>query len=178
MKALLSCCVLLAFGPLGALAQQPRPAANPAVQTVRELWEQVTGYLTAAAQDMPEAEYAFKPVASVRSFGQLIAHVAGAQYLMCAAALGDPPRDEDEIERTRTTKAALVTALRESTEYCGRAYAQTDAAALQRTQLFGSDRSRLFALGQNALHNGEHYGNLVTYLRIKGMVPPSSRPRQ
>jgi uncharacterized damage-inducible protein DinB len=114
----------------------------------------------------------------VRSFGQLIGHVAGAQYMICAAALGDPPRGEDEIEKTRTTKTELLAALRASTEYCGRAYAQTDAAAQQRTQLFGQERSRLAALGINATHNAEHYGNLVTYMRMNGLVPPSSRPPQ
>lgn len=162
----------------GAYAQRPGPTPNAAVGTVRELWQDVTNYLTLAAAEVPESLYAYRPTASVRTFGQLIGHVAGAQYLMCAAALGDPPRGEDEIERTRTTKTDLLAALRASTEYCGRAYAQTDAAAQQQTQLFGRDRSRLFALGLNATHNGEHYGNIVTYMRMNGLIPPSSRPPQ
>jgi hypothetical protein len=101
--------------------------------------------------------------------------VAGAQYLFCAAALGDPPRQEDDIEKTRTKKADLVAALKASTQYCSRAYAQTDRAAQQSTKLFGEQRTRLFALGLNATHNAEHYGNLVTYLRLNRIVPPSSR---
>jgi hypothetical protein len=101
--------------------------------------------------------------------------VAGAQYLICAAALGEPARREDDIEKTRTRKADLVAALKASTQYCTKAYAQTDRSAQQATKLFGQERTRLFALGLNANHNAEHYGNLVTYLRLNGIVPPSSR---
>jgi uncharacterized damage-inducible protein DinB len=111
----------------------------------------------------------------VRSFGQLIGHVAGAQYLICAAAMGEPAGAEDDIEKSRTAKADLVAALKASTEYCARAYQQTDASAQQATKLFGQQQTRLYALTLNATHNAEHYGNLVTYLRINGMVPPSSR---
>jgi uncharacterized damage-inducible protein DinB len=176
-RALLS---VFALASLAGLAQAQQPAAPPdvAVRTVRGLWQDMTNYVTRAAADVPDSLYAYKPVATVRTFGQLIGHVAGAQYLICAAALGDPPRDEDEIEKTKTTKTELLAALRASTEYCGRAYAQTDAAAQQRTQLFGRERSRLAALGINATHNAEHYGNLVTYMRMNGLVPPSSRPAQ
>ena len=162
----------------GARAQGPGPTPNAAVGTARELWQDVTNYVTQAAAAVPESLYAYKPTATVRTFGQLIGHVAGAQYLICAAALGEPPRDEDEIERTRKTKTDLVAALKASTEYCGRAYAQTDAAAQGQTKLFGRDRTRLYALGLNAIHNGEHYGNIVTYMRTNGLVPPSSRPPQ
>ena len=170
----------IAVAGLAGIAQAQQPAAPPdvAVSTLRGLWQSATNYVTRAAADVPDSLYAWKPGATVRTFGQLIGHVAGAQYMICAAALGDPPRGEDEIEKTKTTKAELVAALRASTEYCDRAYAQTDAAAQQRTQLFGQERSRLAALGINATHNAEHYGNLVTYMRMNGLVPPSSRPAQ
>jgi len=113
----------------------------------------------------------------VRTFGQLIGHVAGSQNAFCAAALGEAERSEDEIEKSMTTKAQLVAALRASSEYCRRAYALTDAAAAQTTTLFGQKQSRMWALALNATHDGEHYGNIVTYFRIRGMVPPSSQPR-
>jgi uncharacterized damage-inducible protein DinB len=139
------------------------------------LWEPMVGYITSAAEELPESKYAYRPTAEVRSFGQLVGHVAGAQYVICAAALGDPPRNEDDIEKTRKTKAELVAALKASTQYCARAYGQTDTAAQQKTKLFGQERTRLYALGLNATHDGEHYGNIVTYLRLNGIVPPSSR---
>ena len=174
MKRLALLLAALAAAP-SALAAQAAAPANPAVATLRDLWQGMTAYITTAAEELTEAQYAYQPVATVRSFGQLIGHVAGAQYLMCAAALGDPPRDEGEIERTKTTKADLVAALKASTEYCNRAYAQTDAAAQQTTDLFGQQRTRLHALGLNATHNAEHYGNIITYMRMNGLVPPSSR---
>ena len=165
----------LLFAP-AVQAQQPAPAPSAAgTATLRQLWTGMTAYITTIAEEATEAEYAFRPVPTVRTLGQLIAHVAGAQYMMCGAALGDPPRAEDEVERTKTTKADIVAALKASTEYCGKAYAQSDQDAARSTQLFGSAVTRLYALGVNATHNGEHYGNLVTYLRIQGKVPPSSR---
>lgn len=167
-SALILSVSLVAF-PIAAQAQ------NAAVNTSKALWQQLTGHITAVAEESPEALYAYKPSPEVRSLGQLIGHVAGAQNLICAAALGEPARQEDEIERTQTTKAGLVAALKASTEYCARAYAQTDAAAQAKTQLFGSEQTRLYALMLNATHNGEHYGNMVTYLRINKIVPPSSR---
>ena len=165
---------LLSFSSVGSAQTEPT-AANPAVSTSRMLWQQLTGYITMAAEELPESLYAFKPTPEVRSFGQLVGHVAGAQYLICAAALGEPPRNEDEVEKSQTTKAGLVAALKASTEYCERAYALSDAAAQQKAQLFGQERTRLYALMLNATHNGEHYGNIVTYLRINKIVPPSSR---
>ena len=156
-------------------AQQPAAAPAAGTATLRQLWTGMTSYITTIAEEATEAEYAFRPVQTVRTLGQLIAHVAGAQYMMCGAALGDPPRAEDEVERTKTTKADILAALKASTEYCGKAYAQSDQDAARSTQLFGSEVTRLYALGINATHNGEHYGNLVTYLRIQGKVPPSSR---
>jgi uncharacterized damage-inducible protein DinB len=153
-------------------------AADPSLSAVREIWQQMTGYVTATAEQVPDSLYDWKPTPEVRSFGQMIGHVAGAQYMFCAAALGDSARAEDDIEKSRTTKAELLQALRESTEYCGRAYALTPAQLEETVNLFGMDRSKFFILALNATHNGEHYGNLVTYMRMNGMVPPSSQPRQ
>jgi uncharacterized damage-inducible protein DinB len=160
-----------------ALAQKKATVASDAgVAAIRAMWETQSGYVLRAAEQMPDSEYAFRPVETVRTFGQLIGHVAGSQNSMCAAALGDPAKSEDEIEKSMTTKTQLVAALRASSEYCRRAYAQSDAAAAGSTTMFGQSRSRMWALALNATHDGEHYGNLVTYLRIKGMVPPSSQP--
>jgi uncharacterized damage-inducible protein DinB len=150
-------------------------ADNASVMATRAMWEMVTNYITQAAQDMPEDKYAYRPTPEVRSFGELIGHVAGAQNLICAVALGEQPRAEDEVEKTVKDKAGLIQALRQSTEYCGRAYQQADAPTRAPAKLFGMDVTRFHALVLNATHNGEHYGNIVTYLRINGMVPPSSR---
>ena len=167
--------MLLAAGGAPLVAQDGTAGDNAAVSTSRQLWETFVGHITTAADELPESKYAYRPTPEVRTFGQLVGHVAGAQYLICAAALGEPPRNEDEIEKSRKTKAELVAALKESTQYCNRAYGQTDKAAQQKTKLFGQERTRLYALGLNAAHDAEHYGNIVTYLRLNGIVPPSSR---
>ena len=170
--------LLTAFVAAPAFAQAPTAnAANPGVSGTKMVWSIMTGYFTAAAEQVSEADYAYKPVATVRSFGELVGHVAGAQNMFCAAALGETQKSEDDIEKSAKTKAALVAALKASNEYCGRAYAMTDAAAAGMTKLFGQDNSKMFTLSLNAAHVGEHYGNAVTYLRMKGMVPPSSAPR-
>jgi uncharacterized damage-inducible protein DinB len=166
--------VVCALPLLPALA-----AAQPAsgVSAVRESWREVTAYLTRAAEQMPDANYGYRPVASVRTFGEIIGHVAGAQRMFCAAALGEQLPSEDAVEKSARTKAALIDALKESTTYCERAYALSDAAAAgPATAMFGQQQSRFAVLASNATHNAEHYGNVVTYMRMQGMVPPSSQP--
>ncbi len=170
--------LILALAVAGAASAAPsRPTSGGAVADAHAIWMEIDGYITQSAQDMSDADYAYRPTPDVRSFGQLVAHIAGSQHLMCAAALGEPGGSEDDIEKTRTTKADIVAALRASNEYCARAYAQTDDQAAANTTLFGEEHSRLYALIRNATHDNEHYGNIVTYMRLKGMVPPSSRPR-
>lgn len=176
-RTVLLTAALLCAGASAAAAQQHDAHHPPtkAVETQRQLWMQATRSVTRAAEQMPEADYAYRPVETVRTFGQLVGHIAGAQAMMCAIALGEAPPAEDAVEKAATTKAALVAALKESTAKCEKAYAQADAAVGAPVTMFGMNTTRLFALGMNALHNGEHYGNMVTYMRMKGMVPPSSQ---
>jgi uncharacterized damage-inducible protein DinB len=180
MRRLLLALTVVAVLPLAAAAQSqpasaPRSAADPSIAALRDNWKQVSDFITAAATELTEAEYAYRPVATVRTFGELIGHVAGAQNMMCAAALGEPQPAEDAVESTAKTKAALVAALRASNAYCARAYAITAASAGIATELFGSPTTRAGALALNAVHDGEHYGNIITYMRMMGKVPPSSR---
>lgn len=159
--------------PVAVMAQS-RPA-DPAIAALRENWKVTIQYITTAAEELSEADYAYRPVQTIRTFGQLFGHVAGSQNLMCAAALGDAQPAEDAVEKAATTKAALVKALKESTAYCEKAYAIAPATASTSVELFGQSMTRYGAITLNAVHDGEHYGNIVTYMRMKGMVPPSSR---
>lgn len=156
-------------------AQAPAPVTG--VGTAKTVWQMSAANVLKSAEMLPEADYSFKPVATVRSFGDLFGHVAGSEYMFCAAALGEAPKAEDDIEKSVKTKDGLIAALKAAAAYCDRAYAMTDAQAAGMTKLFGGDQSKYFALMLNAAHVDEHYGNLVTYLRIKGMVPPSSQPQ-
>jgi uncharacterized damage-inducible protein DinB len=157
-------------------AQQPA-AAPPvsAVATLASSLGEVGGYLTKSAEQMPEADFAFKPTPEVRSFGQIIGHVAGVNYFLCSLALGEKNPGEG-IEKAKTAKADLVEAVRASFTYCERAYALSDAEAAKTVTMWGEFKPRLSALTINLTHDWEHYGNVVTYLRLKGKVPPSSQP--
>ena len=140
--------------------------------------KQVTGWIERAAEKMPEAEYAFKPDPASRSFGQILGHIADADYLFCSTVLGESSPSPG-IEKTKTTKAELRAALHDAFTYCNRAYdALTDAGANETIKAFGQERNKLGALWFNASHNLEHYGNVVVYMRLKGIVPPSSDPKQ
>ena len=162
--------LLLAAGPLGAQGASPTASA-------RMLWQDVTGYIVQSAADVPEDKYGYKPTPAVRSFGELIGHIAGSQSMFCAMALGEKEPAEDAVEKSTTSKAGLIAALKASNDYCARAYALSDAATAATIKVFGADRTKLYALMMNATHDNEHYGNIVTYMRLNGMVPPSSRPR-
>lgn len=173
MRNLVLCVVALAVTVTAAEAQ------NPVSDSIRSSWNGVKRNISESAEQMPEANYAFKPADSVRTFGEILAHVAGANYVFCASAKGEkPPFAEDHFEKAAKTKAAIVKAVADSHAYCDGAYTSvTDATAGQMVNNpFGSGQSpRAAQLIGNVGHDNEHYGNLVTYFRIKGMVPPSSK---
>jgi len=165
--------VMLAFGVASAAAQ------NPISDGIRSQWNGVKKNIKESAEQMTDENYNFKPTPDVRSFGAILSHVAGASYLFCAAARGEKsPHGEEDFEKTATTKAAIVKATNDAIAYCDAAFtALTDATAAQMIDSpFGSAKaSRAQVLVTQIGHDNEHYGNLVTYFRLKGMVPPSSR---
>ena len=188
-----------AIATTGVVAQQrqsapppPPPARTGAapqgpvtlVSSTKFSYDLFKGYVVKAAEQMTEADYAFKPagtVAEVRTFGQLIGHLADANFGLCAAASGaaPPATAPKDAEHTVKGKAALQKALNDAFAFCDQAWAgTTDANAATAAEMpFGLGKStRLAILSFNSSHNGEHYGNLVTYMRAKGLVPPSSAP--
>jgi uncharacterized damage-inducible protein DinB len=153
-------------------------ASDPLSAGIKGIYNIAKNNVAKAAEKMPEENYAFKPTPDVRSFGQIVGHVADAQYLFCSAATGDK-NPAPGIEKSKTTKADLVKALNDAFTYCDKAYdGMTDAHAAEIVKFFGRDQARLVILSFNGAHDMEHYGNLVTYMRIKGLVPPSSEPRK
>jgi uncharacterized damage-inducible protein DinB len=166
----------LVFG-LGSAASGQ--AANPISDGIRSQWSSAKRNLQQSAEMMPEANYDYRPVDGVRNFAEILAHVAGANYVFCAAAKGEKtPFAEEHFEKTAKTRAAIIKATTEAIAYCDAAYtALTDASAAQMVaQPFGQGQTtRTAVLVGNLGHINEHYGNLVTYFRINGIVPPSSR---
>jgi uncharacterized damage-inducible protein DinB len=158
-----------------AHAQNKADPANPISSTMKGTYERVKKFLIASADLVPPADYAFKPTPEVRSFGQLIGHVADAQYMFCSAAKKEAHPKKESIEKTATTKDALKKALADAFAYCDAVYAaSTDAALTTPVDLFGGKMTKFAALDINTAHNNEHYGNIVTYLRLKKLTPPSS----
>lgn len=165
--------------PIGLSAQQApqqpsAPPPNPITLSERGLYSFVSGAVIGAAEKMPEENYSYKPTPAVRSFGQLVGHVADANYMFCSLASGETNPGKD-IEKSKTTKADLVAAIKDAVAYCNKAFdSMTDAKGSEMTKFFNFRMAKLTLLSLNTAHTDEHYGNMVTYLRLKGIVPPTS----
>jgi uncharacterized damage-inducible protein DinB len=175
------CCVLTValaipaamLGQDKAAAQGAAPA-NPITVSEKGVYSFVSGAVVGAAEKMPEENYSFKPTPEVRSFGQLVGHVADASYMFCSQAAGEANPGK-QFEKTKTSKADLVAAIKEGVAYCNKVFeGMTDAKGSEMTKLFSFNLAKLTLLSLNTAHTDEHYGNMVTYMRLKGIVPPTS----
>ena len=158
------------------LSAQDQPA-NPLMGTSKAMFGISKGYILGSVDKIPEDLWSFRPTKDVRTVGQLFAHIADAQYEFCGVATEGEAASKD-IEKTAKAKGEIVAALKEAFDYCDSAYAKlTDAKAAETVKFFGMTITRLGAMDFNVAHNMEHYGNLVTYMRLKNIVPPSTTPR-
>ena len=161
-------------GQNSAKPSREAPQANTFSTFNKLAYTRIKTILVSSAEKMPEENYTFKPTDAVRSYGQIVGHVADAQYNFCSLALGEK-NPGLKIEQTKITKADLVAALKDAVAYCDKAYdTMTDASGSQTVKLFGTDMPKLGVLNINNMHDMEHYGNLVTYMRLKNIVPPTS----
>ena len=165
------------------LAQPSTPAPDRSTTSgaAVAMYGSIKGFIQKSAQKMPADQWTFQPTPEVRTFGQLLAHITDANYLICSPALGEPnPNGSvmDKIEKENLAREALLKKMDESFAFCDRAYEKlTEATANEKVKFFQNERSRAGVLWFHIAHAFEHYGNLVTYMRIKGIVPPSSEPR-
>jgi len=180
-------CALLSSLLALPLAAQTSPQAPPKDLSawLRNSYAVNRKFIARTAEKMPEEFYGLRPGAQpeVRTFGQLIGHLANFNYRWCSDAKGEKnPMEETDFEKL-AAKADLVKGLNSALTYCDGAYATlTDANSKDMVQGTRDDGTkapvmRISRLISNLAHNNEHYGNLVTYLRIKSIVPPSSEPR-
>jgi uncharacterized damage-inducible protein DinB len=161
-----------------AVASAQDTPANPLTLVSKNMYAMAKKDIIGSVDKVPDEMWSFQPTKEVRTFGQLIAHVADGQYEFCGVAAEGKSVSKD-IEKTAKTKAEIVPALKDAFAYCDAAYANlTDASAANMVSLFGMKITKLGAMDFNIAHTMEHYGNLVTYMRIKGIVPPSSAPQQ
>lgn len=164
---------VLLLTPAAAFAQA---GANPFTDAVKAQLAQIKTPIVRTAEKVGEDLYGFKPTPEVRSLGQLIAHIADGNNGICGAASGMKPA-QTGIEKSVTGKAALQKALADSFTFCEQAIASMDdEKGAELAKSFLGMQPRLMVLAFNNSHLNEHYGNLVTYMRLKGVVPPSSEP--
>ena len=173
MRALIGTALICLLAP----APSPFAQSNVLSDTTRMMYgvmkEQM---LLPSAEKMPEDAYGFKPADAVRTYGQIVGHIADMQYAFCSMALGEK-NPTPRVEKTKTSKADLIAALKDATSYCDRAYnSMTDVTALQLVKMGPSEMPRVSVLSTNMTHSALHYGNLVTYMRMNNVVPPSSEP--
>jgi uncharacterized damage-inducible protein DinB len=156
---------------------QPSAPDTGYTATVRSSWNSVKRYVTASAEKMPAENYGFRPTPEVRTFGELIGHLANEHYLLCSPLKGEAnPMAKVDFEKT-TAKADLVKAINDSNAYCDAAYAAAKDEPKTIASFSETRRDTPFrVMLLNVTHDNEHYGNIITYLRMKGLVPPSSTP--
>lgn len=170
-RTVLSLCLLSG----AALAQDA--AESSVVESLHGLYGLTSSNIVATADQLDDAMYAYRPTDDVRTAGELLAHIANAQYAFCSSAAGEEnPNQGVNLEQTATTKAEIVAALDTAIAYCDGVYdAMTDADGAVVRSFFGNQMAASGILAFNTAHNYEHYGNLVTYMRMNGITPPSSQ---
>ena len=168
---------LLAAPPV--FAQEPAPAPSPgAAKELLAAWNREGGKLVAMAEDFPEEKYDFKPTPDVRSFGEHLLHVAEFIRRINAAAKGEAPAKEELTREKYKTRAEVAAVVKQAFADGAAVIEATDTGGLGKEvkSPFGNRKVTLQGLWTGALvAAGEHYGSLVVYYRLNGMVPPASR---
>jgi uncharacterized damage-inducible protein DinB len=156
------------------LNAQPAGGVAPHVAILKSQAETIRSLVLRTAEKVPENLYDFKPTPDVRSLGALLGHIADGNNLLCGlAATGKT--NVDQSNEKKKTGAELVAALKASYADCDKVFAETtDANATTAVDFFGQKQTRLGVLAFSNSHMWEHYGNLVTYMRLKNIIPPSS----
>jgi uncharacterized damage-inducible protein DinB len=169
--------IVFSFTLLCSVVSQAQ--SNPLSADVRADYATIKDYFIRAAEKMPETNYSFRPTPDVRTFAQLVAHVADDQYNLCSPVKGETRHAAyAEIEHTLSSKSDLLPALKKAFAYCDSAYdSLTDASAKDIVQFYKRDKTKFSMLNWNTWHTWEHYGNAVVYLRLNGLVPPSSEKK-
>ncbi len=163
----------LVLADLALNAQPAAPAANPVSTELKQAYDRVANNLLRMAEKMPEENYSFKPVPEIRDFAGTLTHTIDYQMRTCSTVNGEAKSVDAAFKKT---KADIVAAMKTSIDECSKAFsALTDATAVQlMSGGRGPQRSRLGTLNGIVAHNNEEYGYLCIYLRLKGIVPPSS----
>jgi uncharacterized damage-inducible protein DinB len=156
------------------LAAQSGGGVAPHVAILKTQADTIRSLVLRTAEKVPEDVYAFKPTPDVRSLGGVLGHIADGNNLLCGMANGDKAAP-NPVNEKKTTRADLIAALKASFTACDKVFdGTTDANSATPVDFFGQKQTRLGMLAFTNSHMWEHYGNLVTYMRLKNIVPPSS----
>ncbi len=158
-----------------SLAQAPSATPGPAGE-VQASYAQLKANVLKAADKMPAADFSFKPTPEIRTFARVVNHITEAQTRSCGAMNGHAgPSDATKVPPETADKTAIVDALKASFAECDKAYASlTTADPMELLPVGQSKRSRIGMAWGNVSHDNEQYATLALYLRLKGLVPPSS----
>lgn len=159
----LICCALVLSIPMSPVTERASAQETDKAKiatAVRKGFQEVSGWVSKSADMVPAEKYNYKPIDTVRTFGQLLGHVTDSLNYFCAHGAGNKVQWADPAEKGTTDKATLVPKLKEAVDKCNAVYA--------------SDSAQFEPLMENIAHTNLHYGNLITYLRMMGMKPPSS----
>ena len=166
--------IVLSLWATATLAAQA-PDLKSASGYVRAVQAQLRRNVERAAEKMPEESYAFRPSNDVRTFGELLGHIADTEYGFCASVIGEPNPNKADTEKDKKSKADIVAAVKGAFAYCEKAYAGlSDDKVAEVARMGNNERNKIGILMFNNAHTNEHYGNMATYMRIRGIVPPSS----
>jgi len=180
LNSLVGIVVGVSFSSVGAFAQEP------ILGSIKFLYDNAKQNVIETAEQTDASIYAFKPADETRTLAQQLTHIADANFLFCSTSRGldNPhpgagPGAQGELEKTETSKADIVAAVKASFAFCDAAFEQaTDASLAEMVALetpAGSSMvPRASVLGLAAYHGGHHYGSIATYLRLNGIVPPST----
>jgi len=153
--------------------------ADPESKVVLDSWNEIGRKLTALAEDFPEDKYDFKPTPAQRSFAEQLLHAAGSCYYFTNPAMGlKPPAPEDPKREQYKSKADIVAFVKKSfADGAAAIKANGDKGMTTEVEYFPQQKSRVLDIAYGIIeHSGEHYGQLVVYYRLAGLVPPESRP--
>jgi uncharacterized damage-inducible protein DinB len=176
MSRLFVACMVAVLYAGGLCINAGAQTANPMMDAVKAQWTPIKGFLIRTAAKVPDDVWSFKPTPEVRTFAQIMGHIVNAQYLFCSTASDEKPPQVDAEKMA--SKEELSKALAESTAFCDKVMAgMDDKKGAENVKFFiGGTSPRALILSFNTAHSYEHYGNLVTYMRLNKIVPPSSEP--
>ena len=171
LVGVLSVSVPASLGNAQIAPDMPNPivAPNPLTRTLSIFRLNMQDKIMKSAEAMPESKYSYRPTKDVRSFAEILNHVGDISYILCSNVKGEAP---PAMAAAKSSKAEITAYVKGAFDYCDGVYSGfTDAHLNTPADFFGVKTNKMFILTQVGNHDALHYGNLVTYLRINGVVP-------